>query len=231
MISVVIPAYNEEESIPLLIEALEEKVKLEEPYELLIVNDGSADKTQQIVEGLMNKYDNIRLVNHEKNQGLGVALRTGFKYAAGRIIVTTDADLTHPPELIRELVKNCDDVDVCIASRYVKGGGMKNVPLWRVLISKVINKVFQLLFFTKIRDVSAGFKAYKSDKINSIRLTQDNFEIQLEIIMNLVKKGCTFKEIPYTLVNRRIGVSKFNFFKAAPQYFLNSLKIAFHRWF
>ncbi len=227
MISIVVPAYNEEEAIEDFINAAEREIKLQEPYELLILNDGSTDKTKQIIERMMKKHSNIRLINHKENKGLGAALKTCFENAKGRIIVTMDSDLTHPPKLVRTLIENCEDVDVCIASRYVKGGGMKDVPFWRVLISKAINKVLGILLIIHIKDLTAGFKAYKSDILKSITINQTGFEVQLEIITNLIRKRCKFKEIPLILVNRKQGISKFKFSKEAPKYFLRVFKIVF----
>ncbi len=231
MITILVPAYNEEEIIEKFARKIEQDVKLEEDYELLIVNDGSRDKTKQIVERIAQAFSNIRIVNHPKNKGLGAALRTGFKNARGRVIVTMDSDLTHPPKLVRKLVEGTKKADVCIASRYVGGGGMRNVPRWRVLISVIANRIFALAFGSNVRDITAGFKAYRVEKIKKIKITKTGFEVQLEIMVKLIKNRATFNEIPLVLVNRKIGKSKFSFFRMIPKYAFNVSKLWFYRWF
>ncbi|HLD88584.1 MAG TPA: glycosyltransferase [Candidatus Nanoarchaeia archaeon] len=231
MITITVPAYNEEEIIEKFIRRVEQDVRLEEDYELLIVNDGSRDKTKGIVERLMLEFPNLRLVNHPRNKGLGAALRTGFKNSRGRIIITMDSDLTHPPKLVRKLVEGTKSADVCIASRYVKSGGMKNVPGWRVLVSIVANRIFAFAFGSNVRDITAGFKAYRVGKIKKIGITKTGFEVQMEIMIKLIKRGATFNEIPLILVNRKIGKSKFSFLKMIPKYAFNVSKLWFYRWF
>ena len=232
MITILIPAYNEEAIIEKCIHKIIKDVYLKEGYELLVVNDGSKDKTREILGKLLKKYKRLRVINHAINKGLGAALRTGFKNAKGRIIVTMDSDLTHPPYMINQLIsKLTPDTDVVLASRYVKGGGMKNVPLYRVIISIFANKFFAIILGTKVKDITSGFKAYRSEVIKSIETKEKNFEVQLEIMVRLIKKHARFKEIPLVLVNREEGESKFNFFNAIPKYALNIIKLFIIKWF
>jgi glycosyltransferase involved in cell wall biosynthesis len=230
MISIIVPAYNEEEVIGTFIETFMKEIKLKEPYELIIVNDGSTDSTESLVGKYAKKYRFIRLINHKINRGLGKALETGFLNAKGEHIITMDSDLTHPIILIPKLVECCKHNDVCIASRFVKGGGMMNVPSWRVFISKFVNTVFGILFLSSVKDLTAGFKIYKTEKIKGIKIQQAGFESQLEIMGYLIKKHCRFKEIPYILKNREIGVSKFNFLKVGTRYVLSFLSLVRTRW-
>jgi dolichol-phosphate mannosyltransferase len=233
MISIVVPEYNEELVIGAFIEAVKKEITTQD-YELLIVNDGSADSTQKIVEKHQKSYPQLRLVNHPKNQGLGAALRTGFREAKGDVIVTLDSDLTHPPRMIQLLAsKITSTTDVCIASRYVPGGGMEGVPLWRVALSVAANRAFQLLFFTRVRDITAGFKAYKSSVIKQVQIKRTGFAVQLEIMVRLIKMGCRFTEVPLILTTRQQGhgQSKFKIFKMIPKYFVNILQLFAYRWF
>ena len=233
MISITVPAYNEEAVIEDFINAVETRLKLDEPWELLIVNDGSKDNTAAIVQRLQKDYKNLRLVSHEVNQNLGGALRTCFKEAKGDIIVTMDSDLTHPPELIPDLIHALREAnaDVAIASRYAHGGGMENVPGWRVALSVAFNRTMGLLMMTRVKDITAGFKAYRADLVKSLHLKSRGFEIQMEIMTRLFKKRAKFVEIPLMLRNREKGASKFNFFRAAPKYGVNVSKLFLLRWF
>jgi glycosyltransferase involved in cell wall biosynthesis len=231
MISIVVPAYNEEEAIAAFIGAFVKEIKLNESYELIIINDGSTDSTESIVRKYVKKHKFIRLVNHNINRGLGKALETGFSNAKGDYIVTMDSDLTHPISFIPKLVTCCkNNNDVCIASRYIQGGGVKNVPRWRIFISKYVNILLGIVFFSHIKDITAGFRIYRAEKIKDIRIRRSGFESQAEIFAYLMKKHCKFKEIPFILKNREIGTSKFNFFKMGPKYVLNLLSLFKYRW-
>ena len=233
MITLLIPAYNEEAVIGDLLKDIKKDVNLSESYEVLIVDDGSTDDTKKIVSMAIKKDKRIRLVEHKKNKGVGGALFTGFSKARGRIIVTLDSDMSHPPVLISKMVAELDrkNVDVCIASRYVRGGGMKDVPFRRVLLSKLSNLSFGMLFGTMIGDLTAGFKAYKQEAIRKIHIQQYGFEVQLEIMVKLIKHGAKVCEIPLMLKNRDKGTSKFNVKKAAHIYFATVLNLFFYRWF
>jgi dolichol-phosphate mannosyltransferase len=211
MISIVVPAYNEEAVIEDLVKAVAKaRIEKTENYELVIVDDGSADRTAGIVKKLSKKNKRIVLVSYKPNKGLGGALKEGIKASRGNVIVTMDSDLTHPPALIPKLVEEMrrTNADVCVASRYVRGGGMKNIPAVRVWLSKSANLVLSVLF--PLKDVSSGFKAYRADKIKNLKLTHDDFSFQLEIMAKLAKRKAKFYEIPFVLKSREKGESKFS---------------------
>lgn len=232
MITVLVPAYNEEAVIGEFIETFQAECGLTD-YELLIVNDGSKDKTAQIIKDHQIGYPELRLVDYPDNKGLGGALKTGFQEAKGSIIVTMDSDLTHPPSKVNELIRALDNADVSIASRYVKGGGMVGVPAWRVALSVVANTAFQILFFTRARDLTAGFKGYKASVIKSTPIKRTGFAVQLEIMVRLLKKGVKIKEVPLMLGVRKEGQgqSKFSIVRMLPKYFINILQLWAYRWF
>ena len=232
MISIVVPAYNEEEVIEKSISELFSKVKIKEGIEIVVVNDGSKDNTLKILEKLKIKFPLLKIANHPKNKGFGEALKTGIKKAEGRIIVTMDSDLTHPAELVVKMVEKIDSgYDVCIASRYVRNGGMENVPLWRVLLSYFTNLTFSAIFFTRTRDLTGGFKAYKTEMLKKVNITRSDFSVQMEIIVALLKYHAKISEIPLMLSNRTIGVSKFDFSKNAPKYINAVFSLFIYRWF
>lgn len=230
--SIIVPAYNEEDVIADFVHDLQKKVKLKGPWELVIINDGSRDNTESIIKTLQKKYQNIRLVNHEVNKGLGAAISTGIREARGDIIVEMDADMTHPPEMIPKLVKAVEGgADVAFASRYVPGGGMQNVPGWRVALSVAANRSFALFLGLPVGDTTAGFRAYKASAIKPIQIERPGFAVQLEITTKMAKRKARFVELPYMLVNRKQGSSKFRFFKMIPKYAVNIGELFWYRWF
>lgn len=232
VISVVLPAYNEEKVVLKQINEIRRVLdNFGFPYEIVVVNDGSSDKTPELVENERK----VVLISHETNKGLGAALQTGFKNASGDVIVTMDCDLTHPVKLIPWMYLMLDNYGyrVLIASRYVNGGGMENVPLSRILISRIANMFFMLK--THVRDSTSGFRAYKGYLIKEYleTLEKDNKEIspgfnsQLDILYalsndeRLVERNLRkyyLREIPFILKMRSIGKSKFNFLKVSRGY-------------
>jgi len=209
--SIVVPAYNEEETIGDLINViLDESKGWKEEWELIIVDDGSTDRTNEIIMRSKGKFKGM-LITHNVNKGLGKALDTGFKAATGDYIVTMDADLTHEPKMIPVLVNAARDneAQLVIASRYAKGGGMKDVPGWRVIISKIANGVFN--FFFGIKDASAGFKCYDKSIVKEMTVESRDFSCQIEIVLKLlhIRPRIKVVEVPYILSTRRKGQSKF----------------------
>ncbi len=231
MISIVVPAYNEEEVIARFLEACVKDIRLDDPFEIVIVNDGSTDATPEIVRGFQEKYSFIRLVDHGVNRGLGKALETGFAAARGGVVVTMDSDLTHPPSMIKDLVDGIKGVDICIASRYVRGGGMEDVPAWRVFVSRAANLVFDLILWTSIQDLSSGFKAYRAEHIKKAPIKASGFECQMEIMLYFIKNHLKHREIPLMLKNRQFGTSKFRFVKMGMKYVRSLGRFLAYRWF
>ncbi len=230
MISIVVPAYNEEEVIQRFLDACVRDIRLDEPFEIVVVNDGSADATASIVRKFQESDPRVRLVNHEVNRGLGKALETGFREAKGSVVVTMDSDLTHPPAMIKDLVAGMKDADICIASRYVKGGGMEDVPAWRVFVSRAANLVFDLIFWTGIQDLSSGFKAYKAEHIKKTPIHASGFECQMEIMLYFIKNHLRSREIPLMLKNRQFGTSKFQVVRMGMKYLRSLGRFMVYRW-
>lgn len=230
MITILVPAYNEEAVIDSMLYALQQRLALPEDYEILVVDDGSTDRTPELLAERQRTLTALRVVTQASNEGLGQALATGFTQARGRIIVTMDADLTHPPEMVAPLVAGCDAYDFSVGSRYVYGGGMIGVPGWRVAISRVANRIFQLLFATCLRDITSGLKAYRAECVKALPIQARGFEVQFEITIRLLKQGATFVEFPYQLRNRERGNSKMRYLSLIPRYTRALFSLFRYRW-
>lgn len=216
-LTILIPVYNEEDVIEKCVKHIQDKVRGN--YEILIVDDGSTDRTTKILRDLIKSSKNIRVINHKSNKGLGAALKRGFRNARGGYIVTIDADLTHDPSKINKLVElaKLENADLVIASRFIVGGGMRNVPLSRVFLSKFFNRFSRVLFSVKVSDLTSGFRVYKNSSINKINILSNDFSVQIEIAIKMARTGYKIIEVPYLLKNRMYGYSKapglFNLFK------------------
>src|SRR5260370_22714480 len=133
-VTLLAPAYNEEAVLEQF--GTVALTQLHDDWELLVVDDGSVDRTREIAERFAKSDQRVRVVAHPENRGLGAALATGFAHARGDIVVTLDSDLSHPFDLLPAMLVELADADVVYASRFVPGGSMVDVPWWRVVAAR-----------------------------------------------------------------------------------------------
>ena len=219
-IIVALPAYNEALNLGALLDSFENVLGSILGYGFdrlyVVVDDGSADKTQKILREYADKIPLTVLV-HERNQGLGPTIRDALRRATeearqGDIVITMDADNTHPPEVIRDLVKVVSTTaEVVVASRY-KGGAEVGVPLKRRILSKVVNLLIRNLCGISILDCTSGYRAYRLEVLKRLSpLESKGFEVTAEILIRISshKPSCKIEEIPLTLYyDRKKGSSK-----------------------
>ncbi len=227
-VTILAPAYQEEAVVGQFVEAA--LASLLPSWELLIVDDGSTDGTADTLSRLEEADPRLRVVTHERNRGLGAALASGFAAARGRIVVTVDADLSHPLELIPRLVAACNDADAAFASRFVPGGGMVGVPWLRAWLSRIGNLVFRLLFWTRLRDLTTGLRAYRTDLVRRLGFRAKGFEAQLEISVRLIRRGAHIAEVPLLLKDRAAGTSKMRYLPLIPKYGTTVVRMLWVRW-
>ncbi|HEX6422072.1 MAG TPA: glycosyltransferase [Acidimicrobiales bacterium] len=215
-VTVVVPAFNEALVVREFVGTV--APSLPEGAELLVVDDGSTDLTPALLADLSREVENLRVVTHDRNRGIGAALATGFRSASGDVIVTMDADLSHPVELVTRLVDGCRVADAVYGSRYVAGGAMEDVPLWRVVISRAANAAIRVALRSSVRDLTTGMRAFRSDAVRDLRLDATGFEAQLEITVRLLAAGRRIDEVPMVLRNRTAGESKMRYLALVPRY-------------
>ncbi|ABA89001.1 UDP-glucose--undecaprenyl-phosphate glucosyltransferase [Syntrophotalea carbinolica DSM 2380] len=206
MLSVVVPAYNEEKRLSASLEVLCEKVGLFFPrFEIIVVDDGSTDKTADIVMTHSRKYSDVRLIRYEKNRGKGYAVRTGVLAAKGDFVLFSDADLSTPIEEVEKLFGAlADGADVAIGSRAVRQSLiLKSQPLYRMVMGKTFNKFVQLLAIPGILDTQCGFKLFtRSAALNLFRDCRiDGFGFDVEVLFLARKRGMDIREIGVSWVN------------------------------
>jgi len=204
-ISVVIPVYNEEKTID---EILNRVLKETENWskEIILINDGSTDKT---LEKIKNFLDKIILINRERNRGKGFALREGFKRATGEIIIIQDADLEYNPKDYQNLLKPIleEKTKIVYGSRNLNP---KNKPSSRIYLygGKFITTIFNFLFKTKLTDIVTGYKVFKKEVLNKISLKENGFAFCEEFTAKVVKKGFSILEIPISYRGRSFREGK-----------------------
>ncbi|MFK8112954.1 MAG: glycosyltransferase [Rubripirellula sp.] len=222
-----LPAYNEQESLPELLERVGEAfADSGMPYEVIIVDDGSKDDTAKIASQMSFQMP-IHLVQHEVNQGLGVTLRDGLKEAVDRagerdIIITMDADNTHPPGLIARMVQSVHEgCDCVIASRFQNGARVVGVPIERHFLSIGARALFTVLFPTRgVRDYTSGYRAYRASvirdgfaKYGDDFVGETGFSCMADVLLKLRKQKCVFGEAPLRLrYDQKGGDSKMRVF-------------------
>jgi dolichol-phosphate mannosyltransferase len=218
-LSIIIPMFNEAENAEATLKQVEESLaSFSGDYEIIPVNDGSVDNTLEILKRLESEDKKIKIVSYSKNIGRGRALREGFKGAKGEIVVSIDADLSYDPHYILDFIetlKKEPDIDLVLASPYMPGGGVQNVPFLRLWISKLGNKILRLVMPNRIYTSTGIFRAYRKRVIESLELESDGKEIHLEILSKAIALGYRVKEMPAVLTGRQKGRSKFRFKKTA----------------
>ncbi len=212
---VIIPTYNENENIALIIEAV---FSLHQGFHILIIDDNSPDGTANSVKQLITKYPANTLFIEERigKLGLGTAYIHGFKWALEKeyqFIFEMDADFSHRPEDLDKLYKACkmEGADMSVGSRYIKGGEIENWPLDRRLYSKGGALYTKLITWMPVKDPTAGFVCYTYKVLDSINLDEIQFvgyAFQIEMKFATWKLGFKIKEVPIVFKDRKLGESK-----------------------
>jgi dolichol-phosphate mannosyltransferase len=218
-LSIVIPMFNEADNVESTLKRVEEAlVPFNGTYEIIAVNDGSLDNTFEILSNLAEQDGKLKVVSYSRNIGRGMALRKGFKESGGKIIVSIDADLSYSPNYILDLVETLrreTDIDLVLASPYMPGGGVQNVPTLRLWISKWGNRILRFAMPNRIYTSTGIFRAYRKKVLDFLELESDGKEIHLEILSKALALGYRVKECPAILTSRKRGKSKFKFRKTA----------------
>lgn len=205
-ISVVIPAYCEEETIS---EVLQRVIKVSWSMgnvEIIVVDDGSTDRTGEKVQA----FPFVKYIRHQVNQGKGAAMRTGIKEANGKIIVIQDADLEYLPEYIPSLVQPIADgeMDIVYGSRFE--GRPEGMTLSHYVGNSILSLVARFLYSVKITDIMTGQKAFRRSVLKSVQLEENGFAVEIEITCHSLNNGEAQKyaEVPIPYSYRQHGVSK-----------------------
>lgn len=218
MISFIFPAYNEAENLRRIpTEVIPVFDALGEDYEIVVVDDGSKDETASVAASLGGP---VRLVKHERNMGLGAAVRTGIGAAKGDLVVTMDSDLTFAPTLVKDLLARFSKGDVdCVSGSPKLAGYGAEVPKWRIWISKIASFIYRIIIGANVRDVSPIFRLYKREQLVELPLETTGFDINAEILFWLVRRGRRIAEIPAPLTVRIYGESKLDYRKEIKRHF------------
>jgi dolichol-phosphate mannosyltransferase len=201
-ISVVVPVYNEEENLPVLIPQIAEVLKpLGKTYEMIFVDDGSTDRSRRLLKEMVSQYPQMRILGFKKNCGETAAGAAGLKEARGEMVITIDADLQNDPRDIPTLLEYLKDYDM------VTGWRQKREDSWvKRITSKIANRIRNWLSGETIRDSGCTFRAYKRECLQNLKL----YKGMHRFMPTLVKmEGFRVIEIPIAHHPRKFGVSKY----------------------
>ena len=204
LLTVVVPAYNEEATIAELLRRVQAT-----PYrkEVVVVDDGSRDATARILQSL--SYDNLKLILKHRNQGKGAAVRDGFAAATGDYVIVQDADLEYDPDdyaaLLAPLI--ADDADVVCGSRF--SGAVTRVNFfWHAVGNRFLTLLSNALTDLNLSDMEGGLKAYRLDVVKRLNLESPGFEVEPEIIAKIARMGCRVYEVPIAYRGRTYAEGK-----------------------
>jgi dolichol-phosphate mannosyltransferase len=200
-ITVVIPALNERENLELLLPLIQEAIaQLQLSAEIFVVDGGSHDGSQLFAQKLGAS------VVEQTERGYGGALIAGFAAANAPYVVTMDADLSHPPEFLKDFWEQRQEADLLVASRYV-AGGRADMGVGRRVLSTILNRTYALLLGIKLRDLSSGFRMYQRQVVTKLDLQARDFDVLEEILVKIYVNGGRIREVPFHYQVRNSGES------------------------
>ena len=208
---IIIPTYNEADNVSAIID---EVLKQDKNLEVLIVDDNSPDGTSEIVEKKQKKNNKIHLLKRAEKMGLGSAYVAGFKYALEHsfdYIFEMDADFSHDPAVIPDMLKEIKENDLIIGSRYLGGINVVNWPLQRLMLSFFAAHYVRFITGMPINDPTGGFKCFRRNVLETIdldKILSDGYSFQIEMNFRTWRKKFKIKEIPIVFTDRRSGQSK-----------------------
>jgi dolichol-phosphate mannosyltransferase len=222
-LSIVIPAYNEEESITETIDQIEEAFsKVSIDHEILVVNDNSKDNTAQVLEELSKKYPAVNYVTNLGPNGFGYAVRYGLERYSGDCVAVMMADLSDSPyDLIRYYNTMLEgNYDCVFGSRFMRGGKVVDYPFVKKVINRIANLIIRVVMRIKYNDTTNAFKLYKREVIEGVKpILSPHFNLTIELPLKAIIRGYSYSVVPNSWTNRKYGVSKLKIKEMGSRYF------------
>ena len=210
-IQVIIPTYNERDNLPGLVRA----ILARDGYRVMVVDDTSPDGTGEVAEGLASEFPGrVDVVHRTGPRGLGRSYVEGLQRAlAGTadVVCQMDADWSHDPQYLPDLVAAMETHDVVIGSRYLQGVSVVNWPLRRLMLSTFANRYIRAITRLKARDCTSGFRCWRRETLSLLpldRVVSDGYAFVVEMLYEAARRGARVGEVPIIFVERRQGVSK-----------------------
>lgn len=225
--SFVIPAYNEEKNIPQTVAEVQETMREQGiPYEIIVVNDNSTDRTPEIVRELMAGDDRVKLVERTPPGGFGRAIRSGLDAVTGDVVIIYMADASDDPaDAVRCYRKIEEGYDCVFGSRFRKGSRVSKYPPFKLLVNRVVNRCIQAMFFCKFNDLTNAFKVYRTEVVRECGpYRASHFNITIEMSLSALTHRYNVAEIPIAWEGRTWGSSNLRLSQMGRRYLAILLK-------
>jgi len=210
-IQVIIPTYNERDNLPGLVRA----ILARDRYRVMVVDDNSPDGTGQVAEDLADEFPGrVEVLHRTGPRGLGRSYVEGLQRAvagSADVVCQMDADWSHDPQYLPDMVAAVETHDVVIGSRYLQGVSVVNWPLRRLMLSTFANRYIRAITRLKARDCTSGFRCWRRETLASLpldRVVSDGYAFVVEMLYEAARRGARVGEVPIIFVERRQGVSK-----------------------
>jgi dolichol-phosphate mannosyltransferase len=228
LLSIVIPAYNEEHNIRRVVPELRTELEAAGiPFEIILVNDNSTDGTADVIAALMREDRRLRTVNRRPPGGFGRAIRSGLEAVRGDVVVICMANCSDSPaDVIRYYNKIREGYDCVFGSRFMRGSVVRHYPLVKRVVNRVVNRAIQLLFRCPFNDLTNAFKAYRTPVIREAGGFQAcHFNITIEMSLGALNRGYRIAQIPIQWHGRTWGSSKLKLREMGRRYLATLLKL------
>ena len=227
-VNIVVPLKNEEKNIKSLVENLSFVFKkIDKEINLSLIDDHSTDRTWEILNEYQKKFAFIKIYKNENNAGFGNALKFGIEKSQSDAIIIFMGDCSDNPDDIIEYVKFLDEGYDCVfGSRFIKNSKLEDYPLIKLIFNRLANNLIRVLFLIKYNDVTNAFKAYRRKILKECEpIVSQHFNINAELSLKSIIRGCKYKVIPISWINRKHGISKFYIKEMSNRYFFTILYI------
>ncbi len=217
-LTIVVPCFNERESIPQLESTLQQLINVLTNYDcdFILVDDGSCDGTGDMLHKVFSSNKQYQVIRHDENRGVMAAIMTGIRAAESEIVASLDSDCSYDPTQLEQLVPRLtEDVAMVTASPYHPDGNVRNVPQWRLMISKAASLLYTLVMNQKLCTYTSCFRVYRKKHIAHLSLEQGGFVGVAELVWQLQQHGSRIVEVPAVLDVRRYGQSKLRVLRVA----------------
>jgi dolichol-phosphate mannosyltransferase len=232
-LSIVIPAYNEEQNIGKCLDGLRAVVRDQHhiPYEIIVVNDNSQDGTEGVVRAALRDDPAIRLVTRAPPGGFGRAIRSGLEAVEGDVVVIYMADLSDDPADVVAYYRKIEEGYDCVyGSRFIRGSQVVNYPRVKLLVNRVVNRCIQLLFWTRFNDLTNAFKAYRTAVIRDCGpYRASHFNLTLEMSLGALIRRYRIAQVPIRWYGRTWGCTKLKLRQMGRRYLSTLLMLFFQR--